>query len=228
MVSRLIAPAVAAAVAVVLVLAVPDSAGARGGGRGTVGGFRPAGQGAARFAARPFFHHGFVRSGANQFGPPFRRFLRFPHPLALPDGGLLYGAYDDGIGGAGPYAAAVDNGGLAFPPAQGNIQFEIYRPSCRLQMQTTVVPSEAGGERKIAITRCVSEWPPATRMDNGSLRQSGAMDEHDRRSPVSMAAGVPTERTDESDLIKGASCQIASQHVRAQDGGERTITIRRC
>jgi hypothetical protein len=224
MAGRLIAAAIAAVVAFVIV--APDSAGARGGGRGTIGGFRPAAFGAAGFGTRRLFHDGFARGGDNQLVGRFRRFLRFPYPLVLPDGGLLYGAYDDG--GAGPYAPAVD-GDLAIPPpAQDNIQFVIYRPSCRLHTQASTVPSEAGGERKIAITRCLSQLPPATRMDNRSVRQLGAMDGPDRRLAGSAAGGVSTEGTDESDLIKNRICQIASQHVRSEDGVERTITIRRC
>ncbi len=227
MANRSIAAAIAAMAAIALV--APDSAGARGGGRATIGGFRPAAHAAARFGARPFFRNGFVRTGANPFVRRSGRFMRFPHPLVLPDGGLLYGAYYDGIGGAGPYAPTVDDRGLAIPPpAHDNIQLEIYRPSCRFQTQTSVVPSEAGGERKIAITRCLSELPPATRTDNGSFRPSGAVDEPDRRAPVLMAAGMSAERTDESDLIKNRSCQIGSQHVHSEDGVERTITIRRC
>jgi hypothetical protein len=150
--------------------------------------------------------------------------------VVLPDGDWLYGAYYDTTGSAAPSGPTVGDGNPAnLPPAQRDVQFMIYRPSCRLQTQTSVVPADGGGKRDIEITRCISELPPAAaRPENGPSRQSAGADAPDRRLQTSAAGSTSADETDEGSRVTKRICQVDAQHVRSEDGGERTITIRRC
>ena len=70
-------------------------------------------------------------------------------PLLVGDD-LSYGNYDGGVATYDVNDAGVNFLGAPIPSAR------ISRPSCRLETQTYVVPSELGGERQIAVTRCVN------------------------------------------------------------------------
>lgn len=219
-------PPIAVAIGGIIAIALlaPDSACARGGGRG---GGRPAAHAFHPSGGFPAFKR-FHRS--NDLAARYRRFHRFRYPYWWPNGGLLYGAYYDPLGAAPPYDPLSDGVDLAPPwPVSRDVPFVIYRPSCRLQTQTRVVPSEAGGERQITITRCMSGLNPSTLgLDNASYRRLAG--------PV----GVPTELSDdgegaastdqaiETDGITRRSCQEQTRLVPSHDGGDRTIIIRRC
>jgi hypothetical protein len=150
-----------AAIAVVTaaVLLPSDSAGARSGGAGGghAGGFgfsRPHGP---QFGARRFFPSsgaGFDFHNRHVAGDRAlsanRRFFRLPFRLALPDGGFVYGTYDDTFGLTG---AGMETANPSVEPTI--LRAAIDRPACRSQTQIRSVPSESGGRRDIAITRCV-------------------------------------------------------------------------
>src|SRR5712672_4322443 len=156
MLHRSIATAIAVVTAAMLLPS--DGAGARSGGAGGghAGGFglsRPIvpPSGTHRFFPSPgvgiHFHN---RHMAGERGRlEHRRFFRSPYWPTLPYGGLLYGSYDDMFGGGAGMEAAN-------PSVEPNfLQSAIYRPACRLQTQIRAVPSEDGGRREIAITRCI-------------------------------------------------------------------------
>ncbi len=104
-----------------------------------------AGPGAGRSAA-----HG--ASSAHRFQAAkfarsqHRRFRRFRYPWVWTDGCAVYGACYDVPSEVEPYDVP-DRVISGSPP---------YRPSCGLEEQTRVVPSEDGGERKITIIRCLT------------------------------------------------------------------------
>jgi hypothetical protein len=80
------------------------------------------------------------------FGCPVfarRKFRQFPY-VVVTDEGLAYGPNDD----VEPYAPHTANGLAAAPAA--------YRPTCHFETQKYVVPSEAGGQSKVSVTRCVN------------------------------------------------------------------------
>jgi hypothetical protein len=85
---------------------------------------------------------------------------RLPHRLsdsfAAAGDGSTY-SFDDVGYGVQPY----DSGGVGMSyshaPASSGLT---SGPSCHLETQTYVVPSEAGGESKVAITRCVTVAAP--------------------------------------------------------------------
>ena len=67
-------------------------------------------------------------------------------------------------GGAEPY----DNGVTSSGPPPAAI---VLRPSCRLQPERYVVPSESGGERSVKVIRCLpAAGFPATGSANTSVR----------------------------------------------------------
>jgi hypothetical protein len=103
--------------------------------------------------------HGF-RIGSAALAPRlrFRRFFGTGLPLAgigITYGGYdYYGGYGDQIAEAGAYGQpvyypAADN---FIPVPQAGYPFPSDRGVCR--SQTLTVPSEAGGQRKVTITRC--------------------------------------------------------------------------
>jgi hypothetical protein len=223
---------IVAAIAVVTaaVLLPSDSAGARSGG---VGGGHAGGSGFSRpnvsqFGARRFFPSlgaGFNFRNRHIAGEralsAHRRFFQF----ALPDGGWLYGTYDDMFGLTG---AGIETANPSVEPA--NLQAAIYRPACRSQTQIRSVPSENGGRRDIAITRCV-------RPDVSSLARPAGWDSgpyaaaDDRRDgdafEVTSASGAP-RKSREPDFVSAGGCRIEARTVPAEGGGERKITITRC
>jgi len=91
--------------------------------------------------------HGFCGPGCKAFA--HRHIQRFPQRFVGDGWYGFYGASDGvlpdlygigiGVSAAVPILPAVRSG-----------------PSCHLETQTYVVPSEAGGERHVAITRCVT------------------------------------------------------------------------
>jgi hypothetical protein len=88
--------------------------------------------------------------GSRRFGS--RRF--FGHGLP-PDGiGIYYGDYDDEIADSMAYQQPVylPAGGNFVPGPQADYHIAAERGVCRSQTRT--VPSEAGGQRKVTITRC--------------------------------------------------------------------------
>ena len=164
MINRMIAATIAFLIAVISFApneACARSAGARGGiGHGPVGlgvsrsinrSIGP-GFGWSRFSAHPFRARNFA----------LRRDLRlrrFWFPGVWPDGCLLDGSCYEVPGGAEPY----DNGVTSSGPPPAAI---VLRPSCRLQPETYVVPSESGGERKVKVIRCL----PGAGSGNMSVR----------------------------------------------------------
>lgn len=93
------------------------------------------------------------------------------------------------------------------------------QPSCRLQRESQLVPSENGGETKIGITRCVIPYRAllATRqLTDRSTDGEG----DDVSSSIGRTAGEADPRV--------PGCRIESRVVPAEGGGERTVTIRRC
>jgi len=78
---------------------------------------------------------------------------------------LLFGGY----GAAGNTEAYEgDDGENLSPTLPGSTGHApaTFRPTCHWETQTRVVPSEAGGVRKIAIVRCVSAAPQPSRAPN--------------------------------------------------------------
>jgi hypothetical protein len=81
---------------------------------------------------------------------------RPPDSFAIAGDGSTYGFDDVGYG-----VHLYDSGGIGMSfsraPASSGLT---SGPSCHLETQTYVVPSEAGGESKVAITRCVTVAAP--------------------------------------------------------------------
>ena len=98
------------------------------------------GLGWSRFSANPFR----ARNFALRRDPRLRRFW---FPGVWPDGCLLYGGCYEVPGSAEPY----DNGVTSSGPSPAVI---VIRPSCRLQPETYLVPSESGGE-SVKVIRCL-------------------------------------------------------------------------
>ena len=132
---------ITACAAVAIVAADGASAGGFGGGHS--GGF------------------GFVRGHfvcASGCGTWAQRRLHRPLPdsFAVAGDGPTYG-FDDVGYGVQPY----DSGGIGMSYSRAPASSGLASgPSCRLETQTYVVPSEAGGESKVAITRCVTVAAP--------------------------------------------------------------------
>jgi hypothetical protein len=134
-----------------------------------VGGFAPAGahagvaagfhafhgQPSVRVRPAPLINHGsFARFGVGpRFG--FHRFVGNGFPLA--GGGVYYGGYDYSGGYEPPPDAAIYQQPIYVPEdvtgtvPSGNPSV-VSHGTCR--SDTHVVPSEAGGERKVTVTRC--------------------------------------------------------------------------
>lgn len=216
-----------------------DHAGARsggaGGGRMGAGGFSRSG--VPQSGARRFFSSG---AGFNSFNRRFarahalsanRRFFRLPFRLALPDGGLLYGTYDDMFGLTGPYEpyGTVTEG--ANPSGEPILQAAIYRPPCRMQIQTRAVPSQDGGSREIRITRCVRPaLPTLARPD-----WDGGSHVADRNGPDLATSDFTASTVSavmaglrEADFVRAGGCRSETRTVPAEGGGEHHVTITRC
>jgi hypothetical protein len=85
---------------------------------------------------------------------------------------LLLGGYGP-AGNTEPYDG--DDTGENFSPAPSvstDFAPTALRPTCKWETRTRVVPSEAGGARKVAIIRCVSaERPSGAEADTNTLRE---------------------------------------------------------
>jgi hypothetical protein len=85
---------------------------------------------------------------------------------------LLLGGYGP-AGNTEPYDG--DDTGENFSPAPSvstDFAPTALRPTCKWETQTRVVPSEAGGARKVAIIRCVSaERPSGAEADTHTIRE---------------------------------------------------------
>jgi hypothetical protein len=144
--------------------------------------------------------------------------------LPLPYGGLLYGSYDDMFGG-GAGAEATN------PSVEPNfLQSAIYRPACRLQTQIRAVPSENGGRREIAITRCVHPGISSLARPGGEGSGPYAADANraddeafDITSATAVAAGWRGPNG-----VRAGGCRSETRSVPAEDGGSRDVTITRC
>lgn len=216
MVTRSFAAIGALAAALVL---VSDDALARSGGVGA-GAF--AAHGFSGFGAKSFRHAPVLRRGGsfrhlNAFARrPLWRFGLYQWPWIFPSD-AFYGA--DGLPGDDPSAA--DTGLSPMPLA-------LYRPSCRLQTQSVVVATADGGERRIAITRCLVPLGLAAQgSDEGRLRAiAGEAETGGTGSPL--AAAVSGEAPADSGRLDGRTCRVQTVIVASEDGGERTITVHRC
>jgi len=145
-----------------------------------------------------------------------RRFVRW----AQPGGGWLYGTYDDTLGLTDPYGVETTS-----PAAEPNFpQSAIYRPACRLQTQIRTVPSESGGMREVAITRCV-------RPDVSSLARDGSPYAAAGNRPDDAAFDITSSTTLGLRAPNGAGvggCRSERRSVPAESGGSREVTITRC
>jgi hypothetical protein len=230
---------IAAAIAAVTVagFVASDHAGARsgggGGGHAGAGGFNRSG--VAQFGARRFFSSG---AGFNSFHRRFaaaralsanRRFFRSPFTLALPDGGLLYGTYDDMFGFTGSYAPYGAGMEAANPSGEPTfLQAAIYRPPCRMQTQTRAVPSQDGGSRDVTITRCVRPAiPPLARPDWDSGSYVADRNRPDVETSDFTASTVMAGLR-EPNFVRAGGCRSETRTVPAEGGGERHVTITRC
>jgi hypothetical protein len=77
-----------------------------------------------------------------------RAFRRTPYAA---NGAWYYGSYDD-LGSVDDSGANSVNVVPVPVPAAA-----IIRSNCHMQTKSYVVPAEAGGEKKVAVTRCVSD-----------------------------------------------------------------------
>jgi hypothetical protein len=218
----------AIAVAAAAMLLSSDSAGARSGGAGgghggAFGSSRPVvpPSGTHRFFPSPgagIRFHDRHMAGARMRGDD-RRFFRSPYWPTLPYGGLLYGSYDDTFGGG----AGVDT---ANPSVEPNfLRSAIYRPACRLQTQIRAVPSEDGGRREIAITRCIR--PDVSSLagsrDSGPYAAEGNRPDDEALDITSAVAAGLREPN-----VRIGGCRSETKTVPAEDGGSRDVTITRC
>jgi hypothetical protein len=107
------------------------------------------------------------------------------------------------------------------------LQASIYRPACRLQTQIRAVPSESGGMREVAITRCVrpdvSSLARPTGGDGSPYVAEGSKDEKafDVTSVGTVAAGLRAPNG-------AGGCRSERHSVPAEGGGNREVTITRC
>jgi hypothetical protein len=195
-----------------------------GGGGGHAGGFRSSHPAVPQFGARRFFPSS--RAGLNFHNrhvggirAAHRRLFRF----AQPGGGWSYGTYDDTFGLTDAYGVETTSPAVepAFlPPA-------IYRPACRLQTQIRTVPSESGGMRNIAITRCVhpdvSSLARPAGWDSGPYAEGNRPDEEafDITSTSTVGLRAPG-------VARVGGCRSERQNVPSESGGRHEVTITRC
>jgi hypothetical protein len=57
------------------------------------------------------------------------------------------------------------------PPVSADFAPTALRPTCKWETQTRIVPSEAGGARKVAIIRCVSAERPSGASDRRTITE---------------------------------------------------------
>jgi hypothetical protein len=217
----------AIAIVMAATLLPSDSVVARSGGAGGghVGAFRSSHPAVPQFGSRRVFPA--ARAGFNFHNrhvagirAAHRRLFR----LAQPGGGWLYGTYDDTFGltdadGVETTSPSVEPD---FPPRA------IYRPACRLQTQIRAVPSESGGMRDIAITRCVH--PDVSSLARPAGSDSGPY-AGDRNRPDEEAFDITSASTAAAGLRapNGAGgCRSERHSVPAEGGGNREVTITRC
>jgi hypothetical protein len=197
-----------------------DDAVARpGGGRGGAPGF-------ARFGGPPVVQRAGVRPNLFRAARFLRRpvtrrdVARLAYPWAWPYGGLWYGGYGAYYDGFAP-AEFYDPGeaGLAATIAQ---QLALTRPSCRLITQTREVPSEAGGLRRVTITRCLSGFSDFEAVRNAA----DADDDASITGSVPAATAGPAENA--AHAPDARACRTETRIVPSEAGGDRTVTVRRC
>jgi hypothetical protein len=221
MLHRSIAAATAIVAAVMLLPSDDVVARSGGGGGGHGGAFGSSHPAAASFGARRFLPAG--RAGLHLQNRhvagirlAHRRFFRW----ALPGGGWGYGSYDDLLGLTDPYGPETTSPFVETT----TLQAPIYRPACRLQTQIRAVPSENGGMREVAITRCV-------RPDVSSLARSAGSDS----GPYAAAGDRPDEQSFDITSATTAGlrapnggCRSERHSVPAEGGGTHEVTITRC
>jgi hypothetical protein len=113
--------------------------------------------------------------------------------------------------GFGVEAADLPAVGVSGPASLVRVE----QPSCRLQHQDQVVVSESGGEAKIGVTRCVVPLRELIASRQSRLRTL----ESDADEVGSIGQG---------DSAQASQCGIETLVVPSEDGGQRTVTIRRC
>jgi hypothetical protein len=230
MLHRSIATAIAIVTAAMLLPSDRVVARSGGGGGGHAGAFGFSHPAAPQFGARRFFPSS--RAGLHFHnrlvaGVPTRAAHRRSFQLALPGGGWLYGTYDDMFGLTDAYGVETTSPAVEpnfLPPA-------IYRPACRLQTQIRSVPSESGGRRNIAITRCVHPdvWARPAGSDSGPYAADGnrpdeeAEEAFDITSASTVAAGLRAPG-----VARVGGCRSETRTVPAEDGGKHEVTITRC
>lgn len=154
--------------------------------------------GFARFGAHAFVHHGAVRRA---HGVSARHDARQGHRFDR--------SYWPAVIGDGLMYAADD---MVDDTDSRPGRLAIYRPACRLRAEVRLVAAESGGEREIVITRCIvplglaaAPPPPAGAAENGEPASEPPAALEDRRT-----------------------CRVRTSVVVAEDGGERTVSVRRC
>jgi len=187
---------------VIAFLVAPDGARARAGG----------------FGAHGFSAHGRFGGGVHRHASTLRhralhrlqarRHARGPYlwPFGYGHVDPAYGVSDDDIA-----AGNIDPRLLALT---------LNRPSCRLQTQSVMVASGFGGERRIAITRCLLPIGMPRLPNAPTLRAFASEDEPEVTGSLAAATGeAPAD---------GRACRIETRSVPAEDGGRRTVAIHRC
>jgi hypothetical protein len=146
----------------------------------------------------------------------FEPFLRRHAPLGRAADGMWLWPLSFGVDALS--VPTTDNGD---GPAEA-ARFYVDRPSCRLQREYQVVPSENGGETRIGITRCVIPLGYRDLVVKGQSidRPTNSEAVGDVTSSIRRTVG------DTGSDVSG--CRIESRSVPAEGGGERTITVRRC
>jgi hypothetical protein len=227
MLHRSIATAIAIVTAAMLLPSDSVVARSGGGGGGHAGGFGSSHPAVPQFGARRFFPS--ARAGLNIHNRHVAG-LRLAHrrffQMALPGGGWSYGTYDDTFGLTDAYGVETTSPSVEpdfLPPA-------IYRPACRLQREIRAVPSESGGMRNIAITRCirpdVSSLARPAGSDSGPYAAEGNrpdQDAFDITSATTVAAGLRAP-----DVAHVGGCRSERQSVPSESGGRHEVTITRC
>lgn len=80
-----------------------------------------------------------------------RGFHRFNSPYGY---GYGYGGYGYGGGAVATYTPSDSAAPVVVLPAQVAPAYTVIEHHCTMSRETVTVPAEAGGERKVTITRC--------------------------------------------------------------------------